>query len=493
MTPLEMSLLVLFALILVVLLLSNHRHRLDRDQHAAREAELRIVQQGIIEAIQVFGPDGVLISRNPAADAIFEMESHELSKEALRAKWTFIGEDRTPLAPEERPLGIAMRTGLAAERATVGIQRNSDSSIRWLSMSTFPILGTRSQVYGYVSCAWDVTERTHTNRELEVLSHASEQLIATLVPADVVHTLITAAAELCSAPGEPLRRAMLFLVDGQTLVVTAEHDPVSPVPESGGTLPLAEHPYIQQVLASRQALVAELRPEDCGPVVAESIARHQLMNCAWVPMTRNGEIFAILSVAGRHHGLISGPQLQRLKTLAAMGELALNNAEAHVRVAEMARTDPLTGVGNRRALDERLRQLTRSGFALVAIDVDHLKRINDAHGHHAGDELITTLATALAAELRPSDMLARIGGDEFIALLVDCDATGAVELGKRLQAAATRVPLRWGPVSISVGSAAGAAGDAPDGVARAADVALYRAKQSRRTPVAPAHFAVPAP
>jgi diguanylate cyclase (GGDEF)-like protein len=163
-----------------------------------------------------------------------------------------------------------------------------------------------------------------------------------------------------------------------------------------------------------------------------------------------------------------------------MGELALSNAEAHEEVARLALTDPLTGLGNRRALADRLDHLPRTRYALLAIDVDDLKKVNDVHGHQAGDELLAKLARALAAELRPSDLLARMGGDEFVALLADCDAAGAVQFGRRLARTAERVRFAWGTPSISVGSAAGAVGESPEEVARAADQSLYAAKQAKK-------------
>ncbi|HEY8755382.1 MAG TPA: GGDEF domain-containing protein [Candidatus Dormibacteraeota bacterium] len=162
-------------------------------------------------------------------------------------------------------------------------------------------------------------------------------------------------------------------------------------------------------------------------------------------------------------------------------------------LAGLVRTDPLTGAGNRRALEDRLAHMPRTRFALVAVDVDDLKKVNDAHGHPAGDDLLAKLAAVLAAELRPSDVLVRTGGDEFVALLVDCDARGAVELAKRLQRATTQLRFAWGTPSFSVGSAAGAVGDPPQAVAAAADRALYAAKRVRKARAVPVPEASRAP
>lgn len=456
--------------------------RLERAEalQAAAEAQVRTVQQAVIEAIQIFGPDGSVLSRNRAAQRIFELGEHELTKAALTSKWEFVREDRSPLPVEERPLAMAIRTGQTAERVVAGILKRADGTVKWLSMSTFPIRGPHQEVLGYVSCAWDITERTEISRESQVLRRATEQLSSSLVRDQVIRALTGAAADLCSAPGEQQRRAQLFAIDAPPSAAGGGPDPAAPVTTDGVALPVVQQPYLRRVIATRQVVSAELHYEEFEPVVADAVWQDGIRNCAWVPLTRDNRVFAVLAVAGSQHGLISSAQLQDLKTLATMGELALRNAEAHEQVEQLARTDPLTGVGNRRALDDRLDQLPRGRFALVAIDVDDLKKVNDAHGHDAGDQLLARLAPMMAAELRPSDLLARTGGDEFVALLFDCDAQGAVELSKRLQLTAARLSFPWGTPSISVGSAAGASGDAPAQIAKAADQALYAAKQATK-------------
>jgi diguanylate cyclase (GGDEF)-like protein len=217
-----------------------------------------------------------------------------------------------------------------------------------------------------------------------------------------------------------------------------------------------------------------------GPSVTPSMKLAGVTNCVWVPMIRDGDVFAILAVAGRQNGLVRPATLEHLKAVAAMGVLALANAELHETVGNLARTDPLTGTANRRALSERISQLPRVPFAFVAIDVDGLKPVNDTHGHSAGDELLAAIATRMQTELRSADVLARTGGDEFVVLMVGSDAEGATELAGRLKQAVSSLALFWGTPSISVGSAVGAAGADPARVAEKADEALYAAKQSRR-------------
>jgi len=472
-------LLVLITMVAAALAVGRRRLRRAERLYAASVAQFHTVQNALTEAIQIYNPEGVLISRNPAADEIFGLAGQELTRAAMTSKCEFIGEDHSPISEEEGPLAQVMHTGLAIERVVVGMRDRTEATVKWLSMSTFPIRGATDQVTAYVSCAWDITEQVRTEREVQVLRHASERLSSSLVPDEVIHALTSAAAELCSSRGEQRRRAQLFMIDGPILRYSGETDPDSPAGLEGGGLPLAEHPYIQRVIAMQQAVIAEFAYEEFGPSVAAALRRQEISNCAWVPLSQNDRVVAVLAVAGRQRELVSAAQLQRLKSLAAMGELALRNAEAHAQVEALARTDALTGLGNRRALDDRLHHLPRTRFALLALDVDDLKKVNDTHGHDAGDELLAKLAAVLASELRSGDLLARTGGDEFVALLSDCDARGAVDLGLRLHAAASTIRFAWGETSISVGSAAGAAGEAPEEVAKSADLALYAAKQAK--------------
>jgi diguanylate cyclase (GGDEF)-like protein len=236
---------------------------------------------------------------------------------------------------------------------------------------------------------------------------------------------------------------------------------------------------VRQVIATREATMAHLDYSAFGPSVAPAMQLAGVTNCVWVPMIGDGEVFAILAVAGRQNGLVRPSTVEHLKAVAAMAVLARAKVALHDALGNLARTDPLTGTANRRALNERISQLPRVPFAFVAIDVDGLKPVNDTHGHAAGDELLAAVAARMQAELRSADVLARTGGDEFVVLMVGSDGTGASELAARLKGSVSRLVLPWGSPSISVGSAAGAAGAEPTPVAEKADEALYAAKQLR--------------
>jgi len=169
-------------------------------------------------------------------------------------------------------------------------------------------------------------------------------------------------------------------------------------------------------------------------------------------------------------------------------------ARYHEEIYQLATIDPLTGIYNRRQFLELLeRELARIAshrrpLALMIIDLDHFKSINDRHGHLAGDVVLKQVAGALVDEVREDFILARIGGEEFAIVLPEqdlapavafaqhlCEAIGALELQE--QAGAPRV-------SVSIGVAAWSAGMASvSELLRAADEQLYRAKQGGRNRV----------
>jgi diguanylate cyclase (GGDEF)-like protein len=166
----------------------------------------------------------------------------------------------------------------------------------------------------------------------------------------------------------------------------------------------------------------------------------------------------------------------------------------HDVMARMARQDPLTGLANRAGFDEALaREWARGGrrpaaLGLLAIDVDHFKRVNDRHGHAAGDAVLKDLTGLLAGLLRPDALLARVGGEELAVLLPDADLSAALALGERLRAAVEAHPFRFDgaeiPLTISAGAAARAPADRDAGQLLArADALLYQAKRGGRNRV----------
>jgi diguanylate cyclase (GGDEF)-like protein len=169
-----------------------------------------------------------------------------------------------------------------------------------------------------------------------------------------------------------------------------------------------------------------------------------------------------------------------LLVLWRMSGLVRQITEQAASLDELSLTDPLTGVANRRRWDTDLRTATaragrsREPLAVALLDIDHFKRFNDTHGHPAGDALLVQAAEAWQAQLRPGDLLARVGGEEFAVLLIACDEDGARPVVDRLR---TATP---GTTTCSAGIAVLEPGDSGTDLMRRSDVALYQAKESGR-------------
>lgn len=191
---------------------------------------------------------------------------------------------------------------------------------------------------------------------------------------------------------------------------------------------------------------------------------------------------------------------ERQAYLLAQREQALQEAleAAHQQVARMATTDALTDVANRRHAEEFLAQTwrhaqqRRTSIALVVVDIDHFKRYNDHHGHLSGDRCLQAVARALSAcSRRAGDLVARMGGEEFVVIMGDIDPASAVSVAQRIQASVQAAALPHGglpgvpfvTVSVGVTSLRPLPGDDEALLVRRADQALYAAKAQGRNRV----------
>lgn len=177
-----------------------------------------------------------------------------------------------------------------------------------------------------------------------------------------------------------------------------------------------------------------------------------------------------------------------------LGRSADRLAELTTRLSTMALTDSLTGLRNARyfhaRLNEEYAESQRTGvpLALALLDLDHFKRINDQHGHPAGDVVLATVANAIASVTRKGETEARVGGEEFAVLLQESTGSAGAEAADRVRAAIAAAESRHpgSPKIIRVTASAGVASTSdldvqgPEDLYRAADRALYRAKREGR-------------
>jgi diguanylate cyclase (GGDEF)-like protein len=182
-----------------------------------------------------------------------------------------------------------------------------------------------------------------------------------------------------------------------------------------------------------------------------------------VPVRWDGELKGVVSVGFTSMRPVLAEDIDVLQAIADLAAVACSNAEAFERVQAAARTDSLTGFLNHGAVQARLREeiwrarRDEAPLSCLLVDLDNFKPINDQHGHLVGDELLRQVATAIAAEFRPYDGLARYGGDEFVLVLPGADEDAAQKAAVRLRSVVAEVSARFGdleaPVTASVGIA----------------------------------------
>ena len=179
-------------------------------------------------------------------------------------------------------------------------------------------------------------------------------------------------------------------------------------------------------------------------------------------------------------GLAGALWRQRLRTLHAAETMRSYEQlrVEHEQVSRSADTDALTGIPNRRAFDRELTRHAGSGggatTAVLVVDMDKLKPLNDTLGHAAGDQALQAVAAALTGQVREHDLVARTGGDEFCAILDGADTGGATQVAERIVHAVRELNLA---VTVSIGIATGPAGAIRDTLQRA-DQAMYVAKDA---------------
>jgi diguanylate cyclase (GGDEF)-like protein len=299
-----------------------------------------------------------------------------------------------------------------------------------------------------------------------------------------MHLSVSAAGVITSA-GPTLRKVM-----APTRVVGTAFFDLFEIRRPGGILSVADvigHQGARLFLVRQGTSVSSLRGVavaagdgtallnlSFGISLAEAVSRHQLTDSDFAPTDLAVEMLYLLEAKN-----------------AVMDELQSLNTrldEARQRAETQALTDTLTGLGNRRAMDRRMARhiAAAEGFGVMHVDLDLFKQVNDTHGHAAGDHVLAHVGRVLRENCRRTDLVARIGGDEFVLILAgltDPDRLSAI--GRRIIDQLAQ-PIPWQGrecrVSASIGVNLSLAGDGADAatILRDADRALYAAKSAGR-------------
>jgi diguanylate cyclase (GGDEF)-like protein len=254
---------------------------------------------------------------------------------------------------------------------------------------------------------------------------------------------------------------------------------------------------------------SELRPDGLTGMVArekkiiivEDMTNHPLYkgmpktrfgSIIGIPLMMDSHIIGVMNLARTSAGEFDQSEIRLLTLLADQAAIAIINARLHAAVSHQARSDSLTGLPNRRALDEHLEleinRSKRSGipFSVVMMDLDGFKIINDTFGHKVGDEVLRAISRSFQKALRTTDFLARYGGDEMTIILPETNWPQALIVTEKIQQELRQMFFDMpSGERFSLGITGGVAvypqhGRESAGLLRTADEALYYAKRHRR-------------
>lgn len=330
-----------------------------------------------------------------------------------------------------------------------------------------------------------VTELERRRREAERMLEIARALVSSLDDREVLRRVVDAALELLGVEG-----AAVWLLEEDGARVGAAGGPVAP-PE-GSLFPL-QGDLVRLVLEERESVILE---DVEGSRLLPPITRRRIeaRSAMIVPLVAGERVIGALSVGSREARAFEPDEARLLQRLAGHAALALENARLHARLRALSLTDPLTNLPNRRHLEMHLLQEFAAAqrgrpLALVLFDLDRFKHYNDTLGHVAGDDALRGLSEILMAETRAMNLVARYGGDEFVAVLSDTSIAGAERHAQRVAHRLARHPV-LGPLGLTVSSGVAQFEDHMEcweDLLRAADADLYRQKALRpRQGAAPA-------
>jgi len=411
------------------------------------EGRFRGAMAAMVEGLAILSPNGRFLFGNRAAEQLLQLAEGELQgMEPQDIPLERLREDGTPYLMDEFPSAITLREGREVRDAVVGY-RAPDGQVTWVSLNTTPLLMGEAQNCGAVVTFTDITERRRADEQLKLayaaIHHSGEGILVT----DAAHRIVSANPAFESVTGYAAAEII-----GKTpgYVSSAKH---------GDQF----YATVQEVLDAAGYWQGEV----------------------W-NQRKNGEVYPEwmgVSAVSENDG--------RPKYYVYIFSDMSERQAAQERIEFLAHHDPLTGLPNRLLLRDRAEQAQaqatrmQSRVALMFLDLDRFKTINDSLGHPVGDALLLTVVERLKGCVRDSDTISRQGGDEFIILLNDVrDSEAASRVADKIHQRMGE-PIVLGNQTLISSFSIGIAlypddGEDFDSLLQKADTAMYHAKESGR-------------
>jgi diguanylate cyclase (GGDEF)-like protein len=323
--------------------------------------------------------------------------------------------------------------------------------------------------------------------QLEAINTVARE---TTVVLDVKELLSKACTKI--RPAFEVSHVAMLVKEDEDLILQAHYgDLTLRIPE-GGKVPAGAGLWGQALRESKTVFENNVKAGDLVGIYVESGSR------MCIPLVSFGQTLGVLVLDSARPGSFSVSDIQSLESVADICATAIQNAHYVERVKRLAYLDGLTGIFNRRyfelRIEEELERARRfnSGMAVIMVDIDQFKRLNDEFGHLLGDEVLRQVSSIFSQQLRKIDVVCRYGGEEFAVLLSQTSQQHAMGVAEKLR----RMVNSWQfpgvprPVTISAGVATCPDhGSTREQLVKAADAGLYAAKQAGRNCVKEASLA----
>jgi diguanylate cyclase (GGDEF)-like protein/PAS domain S-box-containing protein len=474
--------------------------KLAAQQLEQSEQKYRSLFETMAQGVVYQDAEGKIISANPAAERILGLTLDQMQgRTSVDPYWRAIHPDGTDFPGETHPAMVALHTGRAVKDVVMGVYNPQSDSYRWININASPqFLPGEDRPYQVYATFEDITPQKLSELAIQKanqqLQKGVEQL-SLLAQLDELLQMCQNEQEAYAAIGTLIAR--IFPEESGVIAVAENDDSIRVVMRWGAT-GHAESLTPDGCFALRRGRPYLVEDTSAG-LICSYMNPEAPSTSLCIPMIAQNEVYGSLHLLAPLGGNGSGGLDESSRKLGMMVAnsiaLALSNIRLREKLRAQAVRDPLTGLYNRRFMEESLnRELERARrkgtpLGVMMLDIDHFKAYNDRYGHEAGDRLLTAVANLMRARIRTSDIACRYGGEEFIIVLPETNSKAALERAELLTQQISQLRIEFeeqllDPVSVSVGVAS-YPGDGQDvqTLLRLADKALYRAKDLGRNRV----------
>ena len=473
------------------------RHRAET---ALRESEIRYraIVEDQTELVCRFLPDGTLTFANESYCHYFGQSLAELIGQNCLAF----------LSDTDRRKELQQLSGLSADNPTRSMERaiaRPDGTVRWQHWIDRAILNGDGKIVEFQSVGRDITARKQAEAALQEANATLKGWVNELEQRNEEMALLGEMSDFLQAclTVEEAYSALASLVQplfpgtaGGVFAINNSNTLVEVMATWGDSPPIQPLFASNDCWALRRGRLHWAHQTQSG-LMCQHVHRNTLpLESLCVPMMAQGKALGLLYLSAQTTGCLSEAKQRLAVTVTEHIALALANLKLREKLHSQSVRDPLTGLFNRRYLEESLeREIQRAKrkqqpLGIIMIDIDRFKHFNDTFGHEAGDTVLRALGIFLQRSVRASDIACRYGGEELLLILPDASLTVATQRAEQLRQNIKQINLKHqdqtlGSITISLGVACFPDhGCAEETLIQAADAALYRAKKAGRDCVA---------